>query len=29
MVFKGRPLFIERAPDPTDIIWKNCGFTEK
>jgi hypothetical protein len=27
--FKGRNLDIERAPEPTDVLWENCGFTSK
>jgi hypothetical protein len=27
--FKGNNLQVDRAPEPTDIIWENCGFTRK
>ena len=27
VILKGKALFIERAPEPTDIQWENCGYT--
>lgn len=24
LMFKGRYLQIQRAPEPSDILWKNC-----
>lgn len=24
LLFKGRKLRIQRAPEPTDILWQNC-----
>lgn len=29
IIFKGNVIQIERAPEPTDINWENCGYTTK
>lgn len=27
-LFKGNDLYIERAPEPNDIIWDNLGYSD-